>query len=123
MKTKIERRQFGRKTSTIQAWILVAGRPRVPCRVLNISARGALLELPPPKWLPFQFDLFLDGSSSAISCEIRHVTAHGVGVHFQVPAAIEQPDTPMTDFCEQDRWSGLPGSGVISSAARQRRIR
>ena len=76
-----DRRQFGRRASALQAWLVVPGRPRLACRVAKSSPDGALLELIPPAWLPFRFGLAMDGGVLR-SCEIRYTGQHGFGVRF-----------------------------------------
>jgi hypothetical protein len=62
--------------------VRVVGRPRIPCTVRNISPKGALLELEPPDWLPFSFELLLEPDLNIVRCEIRHVLPHAIGVMF-----------------------------------------
>lgn len=102
-----ERRQFGRRKLRQIAWIIVPGRSRLACTILNLSPNGAFLELDPPKWLPFRFALKIDGSPSARVCELRHASPLGLGVIFSEPA-------PTTDTMrvagnlvrERDDWMG-----------------
>ncbi len=109
MKSSIERRRFGRRPTRAQAWIMLPGRQRLSCRVGNISEFGAFLELEPPKWLPAQFRVQLEGEATVRNCEIRHVTESGIGVEFRA-ASLE----PGADRSEEQlapvgttSWFGL----------------
>jgi hypothetical protein len=46
--TGAERRQFGRRKTSLHAWIGVQGRPKLSCTVLDLSVGGALLQLEKP---------------------------------------------------------------------------
>lgn len=82
MAKQIERREFGRRQTGSSGWIRIPGRPRLPCRVLNETSKGALLELEVPSWLPFQFELLLDADKSVHTCEIRHSRPDRLGVYY-----------------------------------------
>lgn len=77
-----ERRQFGRRTVAIHGWVVVDGRPRIPCTVRNISIEGALLEFDTPSWLPYYFRLVIEVSQFETECELRHQAPNSVGVRF-----------------------------------------
>lgn len=77
-----ERRQFGRRKVAIHGWVIVEGRPRVPCVVRNISIEGALLEFDTPSWLPYYFKLIIEVSQFETECELRHQAPRSVGVRF-----------------------------------------
>lgn len=78
----MERRQFGRRPTTSVGWLKIPGRPKLACRILNSSPKGALLELAVPSWLPFQFELMIESDQSVHTCEIRHVRPDKIGVYF-----------------------------------------
>lgn len=82
MQAKLERRKFGRRQTYQPAWLLVTGRPRTPCQVRNYSPKGAFIEIDAPSWLPFRFQLRIEGVPEPVTCEIRHVTKGGIGVNF-----------------------------------------
>lgn len=104
MSSKIERRQFGRRTVTRHGWIQVPGRPKIPCTVSNVSAAGALLELDAPKWLPFQFHLLISGIEQATLCEIRHASPNRIGVTFVEATTAIPPRRGAVSEIEQ--WTG-----------------
>jgi hypothetical protein len=101
--TKIERRQFGRRETNLHAFILIRGRPRMPCRVRNVSYGGVLVE---PcagdnlDWLPTEFRLVIEAYDFEADCEIRHKGAHGIGVRFLKPA-LEEADAAGTSSAVQ----------------------
>lgn len=109
MPSNADRRQFGRRTARQLAWILVPGRPKLPCVATSLTPKRAILELQSPKWLPFQFEVLLDGCRTRRLCEVRHATTTAIGVEFAVvhaEAAREaRPSAPPThsDF---DEWAG-----------------
>lgn len=80
-----ERRQFGRRTTVWHAWIVTSGAHRTACVVRNVSARGALLELDVPAWLPHEFILALEEPLISIACDVRHRGQHGLGISFRNP--------------------------------------
>lgn len=122
MRANAERRQFGRRNSCLNGWILPPGRPRLACHVRNISVTGALLELPPPDWLPFQFRLLIEATGEQYNCEIRHVMSHGVGVTFRYAEAKEKPEKPQIDVDDVSQWMGQ-SSSVLKPRAATLRLR
>jgi hypothetical protein len=113
----MERRQFGRRIKNIQGWIRVIGRPKIPCTVRNISPKGALLELDPPSWLPFRFELQLEPELNIIQCEIRHVLPHAIGVLFCFDAQQGAASLPSV-LQDRDLWMG---EGTAPSTRQQRK--
>lgn len=106
MKPMMERRQFGRRSTSINAWILAPGRPRLSCLVRNLSPKGAFLELNAPEWLPFRFELRIDGDGKRFVCELRHALSGGVGVTF---CEEDQKRTGPQDrpaAAEVEQWTG-----------------
>ena len=87
-------------------WIVVAGRRELPCRIINLTPKGAFLEMQPPAWLPFSFELLRDGDPAAVRCEIRHVMPNGIGVRF-VPGA-DQTESDLEAITSElaGRWVG-----------------
>jgi hypothetical protein len=79
---KNERRQFGRRGSHWHAWVVMNGRRRLPCIVLNISKTGALLEFADILPNTSQFRLIVEGYDLEIDCHVRHVRSQSVGVYF-----------------------------------------
>lgn len=101
----MERRQFGRRIKNVHGWIRVAGRPKIPCTVRNVSPKGALLELDPPSWLPFRFELQLEPDLDIIHCEIRHVLQHAIGVMFCSDVQTGAVSLPSV-LQDKDLWMG-----------------
>ena len=101
----IERRQFGRRETTLHGWVAVEGRPRIACVVKNISEGGALLELPITKYLPFHFNLVIDCKGFQALCEVRHQSESHVGVQF---VRFDEVAEPIAKWCPvtEDAWSG-----------------
>jgi hypothetical protein len=99
----MERRQFGRRQTMSAGWLKISGRPRLPCRIINISPKGALLELDVPEWLPFQFELMIELDNSVHTCQIRHTKPSAVGVNFldfaEAPSRLQSKS-------EVDDWIG-----------------
>ncbi len=101
----IERRQFGRRESSLHGWIVAEGRPRIACVVRNVSDGGALLELPVPKGLPFHFSLVIDCKGFQALCEVRHQSDQRMGIQF---VRFDKMIEPIAKWCPvvEDAWSG-----------------
>lgn len=100
-----ERRQFGRRETTLHGWIAVEGRPRIACVVKNVSEGGALLELPVPRGLPFHFNLVIDCKGFQALCEVRHQSETRMGVQF---VRFDKVAEPIAKWCPviEDAWTG-----------------
>ena len=103
MRPNTDRRQFGRRETNVLGWIKIDGRPLVSCVVRNLSPKGAFLELAPPAWLPYRFQLLIEQSEYA--CEIRHSLNMGVGVHFCGERLTIISSDPL-NRSEIDHWIG-----------------
>lgn len=77
-----ERRAFGRRETLIHAIVRIAGRPPEPCIVRNVSAHGALLELPSGLELPEQFRLVIEARGVDVQCQPRRRNGNQIGVEF-----------------------------------------
>lgn len=104
-----ERRQFGRRETSLHAWIKVPGRPALPCIVKNLSVGGALLQCERPRTLPYTFELIIDAANIQLVCETRHTTDTTIGVMFNhtdavQPAKTNGPPRPAAD--EIEKWLG-----------------
>jgi hypothetical protein len=102
----IERRQFGRRKTSLGGWVCIRGRPKVPCSIHNLSVTGALLALEVPKWLPYRFKLTIDGSELPYSCEIRHMKPHFIGVLFVDAHAEEKERAGCPNAGDVEEWLG-----------------
>jgi hypothetical protein len=106
-----DRRQFGRRTTFLHAWIRIPGRPPLPCIVRNLSVKGALLELDVPDWLPYEFRLRIDASGFDVDCELRHKGKNGCGVMFvEHDGARDRPAD--RQVLESDAWTGTPAQSA-----------
>ena len=84
----VERRQFGRRQVALDGEVHVALRPPLPCRMLNMSQNGALLEIDRYEWVPAKFRVAVGRYES--DCIVRHRDRKHIGVEFSVPFRIEQ---------------------------------
>ncbi len=80
--TLTDRRASQRRDCSFQARIKIAGEPPIPCKVINVSAMGALLQLNVVMGLPPVFKLIVDSEMFEAECEVRHQTGVNVGVLF-----------------------------------------
>jgi hypothetical protein len=78
-----ERRRFGRRATTIHAFIDVSGRPGVACVIRNLSEGGALIELFQTTELPPAVGLRLPNTKIMIDCEIVRSTGNKLGIKFK----------------------------------------
>lgn len=77
-----DRRQFGRRESSVHAVAMAGGKPPAHCIVRNYSERGALLEFKEPFVPTFRFRLMIEAKGVDVLCEVRHQGQHGIGVLF-----------------------------------------
>mgnify|MGYP000996670244 CR=1 FL=1 len=99
-----EKRQFGRRPTSMRAWAKVGGRPPQPCIVRDLSDGGALIEFDAPVWLPFSFRLTSETGEIDRVCEIRHQSERRFGVEFV--AAGETYASKNADVTEKSGWMG-----------------
>ena len=108
-----DRRQFGRRQTSLRGWISVAGRPKLPCVVHNLSAGGALLGLDKPSWLPYNFQLAIEATRLVSLCEVRHHTPNAVGVRFldavEIAGVDPQRASDNRSLNEKASWMGDNG--------------
>lgn len=98
-----ERRQFGRRTTFLHAWIKIPGRPTMPCIVRNLSVNGALLEFDVPDWMPYSFRLRIEASNFEVDCELRHKGDKGCGVMFVESKTATKGSPEVFDI---EAWTG-----------------
>jgi hypothetical protein len=103
----VERRQFGRRKTSLHGWIVPDGRPRIACVVRNVSEGGALLEFEVPRGLPYWFTLIIESKGFEARCEVRHQSERWMGVQFGRIAKIEEPIAQWSAELI-DAWSGPP---------------
>ena len=78
-----ERRQFVRCSTLVHGWICAKNRPRISCRLQNISGGGALLKFSSPNKFPKDFILYIEAIDTSIGCSVRHERDDMLGVQFR----------------------------------------
>jgi hypothetical protein len=78
-----ERREFGRRAGVHEGYVRVPLRPPVPCRLVNVSPKGALLEIPNWDHIPQKFKLTIGNYET--ECDVKHRERAHIGVHFATP--------------------------------------
>lgn len=103
-----DRRQFGRRTTTVHGEALVPGRPRLPCQLRDVSQGGALLEFRDDVWLPYRFQLVVPTLRLVTWCEVRHTRETRVGVMFvgEEPGVQKTIDSLDRRYIIADEWQG-----------------
>jgi hypothetical protein len=86
----MEERRRHPRTEVDQPAYVSSGGSVMSCRVLNISAEGAAIEIENPAFVPAQFRLVMAHDSSVHDCSIAWIQRNRIGVSF-APAA-RQPD-------------------------------
>lgn len=77
-----DNRRFGRRRALIHALVVNERGGRTTCFVRNISVGGALLEVAEPQLVSQRLTLIVDSDDFEADCEVRHRTAHGIGIYF-----------------------------------------
>ena len=77
-----EKRQFGRRSSSIGCSAVFPGHVLVPCTIINLSDGGALLSFDGDAKPPPTLRLTIDDTSFNLLCEVRHQSGSKVGVRF-----------------------------------------
>lgn len=75
------RRAFRYKTDR-PARILLKSGGSMSCRVLDISTRGARIEMPEAKKMPEEFFLLIQGQSERFRCQIAWQKGATIGVQY-----------------------------------------
>lgn len=68
----IEVREHARRRTAKAAKIRLADGRFIDCRLVNVSAGGALIDLPEADALPDQFNLIIATADFEAACEVRH---------------------------------------------------
>lgn len=109
-----DKRQFGRRTSQLHAWIHVPGRPRLACLVSNVSVKGAELTFETAQTgLPYFFTLSIEASKFETACEMRHQRGTAIGVEFVADTALAHASETRDQgsaFGSARDWVGISGS-------------
>jgi hypothetical protein len=77
-----ERRKHQRVEVDEPAYICGDGSSTM-CRVLNISAEGAAVDVPNPSFLPERFELMTENDRVIRSCRVIWIIQNSVGVAFE----------------------------------------
>ncbi len=77
-----ERRQFGRRDSSIAASIAIRGCSAQPCVMRNYSDTGALLEFREPAPQTHMFRLVIADKNIDVLCQVRHRAPRTLGISF-----------------------------------------
>ena len=83
----LERRQFGRRQVALDGEVKVPLRQPLPCRLLNMSEGGALLEVDKWEWVPAKFRVKVGNFET--ECQVRHREEMHIGVEFAQPFRFE----------------------------------
>jgi hypothetical protein len=78
-----ERREFGRRQSVREGFVRVPLRAPLPCRLVDVSPKGALLEIPQWDHIPQKFKLTIGNYET--ECDVKHREKARIGVHFATP--------------------------------------
>lgn len=78
-----DRREFGRRSTALDGYVKVPLRAPLPCRLVNMSAKGALLEVPHFDHVPSRFKLIIGNYET--ECDVKHREKGQIGVHFATP--------------------------------------
>jgi hypothetical protein len=77
-----ERRKHPRAEVDEPAYIYGDGSSTM-CRVLNVSAEGAAIEVPDPSFIPARFKLMTEKDRVIRNCRVVWISQNRVGVAFQ----------------------------------------
>ena len=77
-----ERRQFGRRTTTIRGNALVPGQAKRPFTIRNMSDGGAQLAFDEAFSPPRLFRIEIDATRFTAQCELRHDASGVAGIRF-----------------------------------------
>ena len=76
------RRAFRYKTDRPARILLKDGGASIVCKVLDVSTRGARLEMPEAKKMPEEFFLLIQGQSERFRCQIVWQKGATIGVQY-----------------------------------------
>ncbi|MEQ1719248.1 MAG: hypothetical protein ABL907_25225 [Hyphomicrobium sp.] len=114
MRKKLEGWPFGRRASYLSVWILIAGRPRLQCRIRNISLKGAPLELSPSERMHLKLKVLMEGRRASLDCEVRQRHLQSVRVECIENVSAEMVSPGWISVAEID---DVCGTGQISLLA------
>ncbi|MEM7748485.1 MAG: PilZ domain-containing protein [Pseudomonadota bacterium] len=76
------RREFRRTPANKSALMRLASGERLPCRIVDISAGGAGIEVADGVAIPDQFKLLIPDDLFEAECEVRHLSGTSAGLIF-----------------------------------------
>lgn len=85
-----ERREFGRRNTALEGVVKVPLRAPLPCRLVNMSPKGAMLDVPMYEHIPSKFRLIIGNYET--ECEVKHREKARIGVHFATPCKFDPND-------------------------------
>lgn len=118
---RIERREFGRRSTIVHGWLVLERGVRVPCTVLNLSVAGAMVDMAEIKALPFRFTLSVPSHGIDETCEIRHQSGARLGLRFVQPAQTDTAGTAQRRALPNEvlkEWKGAEVAGLEGGKAR-----
>ncbi len=74
------------RTEVDEAGYISSGGSSISCRVLNISAEGAAIDVPNPAFVPNSFQLMAAKDRVTRNCRVVWVAQNRIGVMFVTPA-------------------------------------
>lgn len=83
----LDRRQFGRRSVSLDGFVRVPLRAPIPCKLVNMSEGGALLAVDKSTWLPQAFRLTIGNFET--ECTVRHRRDDLIGVEFETPCRFD----------------------------------
>jgi hypothetical protein len=92
-----DRRKHPRVEIDEPAYISASGLS-MRCRLLNISAEGAALEVPDPVFVPSDFQLMIEKDRMIRRCRVIWIKKNRVGVAFDQPSAEDSLTAPGGKF-------------------------
>src|SRR4051812_12469612 len=78
-----EERRKGPRTDVDEAAYVASHGASTRCRVVNISADGAAIEVPDPAFIPNQFQLMTEADRVLRSCRVVWTRQNRIGVVFE----------------------------------------
>lgn len=90
----------------------------MPCKIINMSHIGALLEVEHCKWIPYAFKLLVEGESACRYCEVKHRLPHGIGVCFVSSFEASRYAAELPTTTTVDAWCGRQRSSLAKARCR-----
>jgi hypothetical protein len=114
---KADLRRFGRRSSSVNAFVLLPGNVKLPCIIENVSDGGALLRFTDGAAPTQSFRLMLEDTSFNLLCEVRHQGSRRLGVRFvRLAEGIALNHHLQREMVVPDTAGALPGKDRRSAA-------